>query len=49
MTLRVTDGYSTVAAEKTVTVRKDICKARDGAFCEQSNSIIKDNKIRNTH
>ncbi len=33
-----------VAAEKTLTVRKQTCKARDGTFCELADGIVKDTK-----
>ena len=44
VTLKATDGHTTVMTKKTLTVKKQDCIARDGSFCKYANGIVLDTK-----
>ena len=44
VTLKATDGHTTVVAKKAIVVKRQDCVARDGRFCKYSNGIVKDTR-----
>jgi len=42
VTLKATDGHTTVTTRKNLTVKRQDCVARDGPFCALPNGIVKD-------
>ena len=42
VTLKATDGHTTVVAKKAIVVKRQDCVARDGRYCKYANGIVKD-------
>jgi len=44
VTLKISDGHTTVTTQKNLIVKRQDCVARDGPFCSLSSGIVKDTK-----
>jgi len=44
VTLKATDGHTTVTTRKTLTIKRQDCVSRDGSFCMLPSGIVKDTK-----
>ena len=44
VSLKATDGHTTVVSKKAVVVKRQDCVARDGPYCSYANGIVKDTR-----
>ena len=42
ITLKATDGHSTVTTQKTITIKRQDCAERDGRYCKNANGVVYD-------